>query len=316
MDAILLEKACPKCQKQTVAFSASKLKCSACDFEIQYTCPLCDTAVNDADIQLKNEAPVLCCSNCRQEIPLKKYKALIEQSMVVDKANTCKWCHAPTIHRPDANLSHRCFFFPKCSGQADLFIQKHEALIFLDFETTGLEVGKEAIIEIGALKIDEDGDEHLYQTFIKPPKPIDPRITKITGIDDDMVSQAPAIDVGIKELAAFIGGGKIVAHNADFDVPWLLTAAIAHGETLKGNTVICTLKWAQKNEEARASLGMLSKKYKIAHANAHRALADAVATRELYLIFENSHPQNKVETSLESYREACQKLAEKYPANR
>ena len=123
-----------------------------CDFNISYGCPFCNKSLSnglckelDGDVDIK-------CGHCSSGFPLKKMKYLMENGLIVDFDIRCILCNGPTIHRNDINLSNRCFNYPKCSGQKGLFGQEIESLTFLDFETTGLEVGKESIIEIGALK--------------------------------------------------------------------------------------------------------------------------------------------------------------------
>lgn len=305
--SITLQRACPLCrQTDTVTLRQNHVQCQAegCTFDVQFGCPLCYA---DLKPESFNETGFRCPS-CKTDIALRKIQHLIENSLVVDHEMRCRLCNGPTLHRPDANLGHRCFHFPKCSGQAGLFGQAQESFVFLDFETTGLEPSKEHIIEIGALKIDEDGYEHVFQQFIKPPKPVGAHITQITGITDEMLENAPPLEDVMRAFIAFIGNAKIVAHNAEFDIPWLITAAMRTNETLKNNPVICTLKWARRAKEPRASLGILTKKYKITHANAHRALADACSTRELFLIFENQYASERMDETLEIYRAFCEKL--------
>ncbi len=297
---MLIDRICPQCQSLgTVSLEGHLLKCHSgtCTFAVHYCCPLCDAPLSEA--MVLNE--VVTCAGCLRVYTVKKIHYLLSNSMVVDRVHTCQWCNGPTIHRQDSNLTHRCFFFPKCSGQADLFAKKQESIIFLDFETTGLDPVRDHIIEIGALKIDHEGYDQPFQVLVKPPVDIDERITKITGITNEMVAHSCTIVDALTKLMDFIGDGKIVVHNAEFDIPWLLTALKRHQLVFSNNPVICTLKWARKNGEARASLGALTKKYSIRHHNAHRALADAVSTRELYLIFENTFQYNKSEEPLMAY---------------
>ena len=71
---------------------------------------------------------------------------------------------------------NRCFFHPVCQGQQDLFKHECETIVFLDFETSGLDVMKQDIIEIGAVKIDKYGKEHYFETLIKPNNAISGKI--------------------------------------------------------------------------------------------------------------------------------------------
>jgi len=266
------------------------IKCNQpdCTFQIRYACPICEQPLTESAF-IEDEKGMLCqCQSCKNRVYIKRIKYFIENGLLIDHKERCHICGGPTIHRKDLNLAHRCFFFPGCSGQIDLFgMGKKEILTFLDFETTGLDVSRDEIIEIGAIKIDEDGLDQPFQTFIKPEKAITESITKLTGITEEMVSDAPDLKTGIQSLIAFIGDSKIVAHNAQFDIPWLLSAGQKFNIPIQSQEIICTYKWATALKEASRSLTALTKKYKITHNNAHRALADAAATRELFFIFEN-----------------------------
>lgn len=310
-----VKQSCPNCQKQDTLFlEKNQLNCQAesCTFSINYCCPICDNALNEATFTDEKEQIFFNCPNCKTKIPVKKIQYLLNNKLIVDQNFRCELCNGPTIHRHDVNLGHRCFSFPKCAGQADLFQNEHEPLVFIDFETTGLEIGKDKIIEVGALKIDEEGYEHTFQTFVAYEGIVDERITEITGITTEMLENAPQIEIVMKDLIGFIGNGKLIAHNADFDVPWYYTTAIQLNLPIQNNKVICTLKWARELGEGKSSLGVLSKKYKLSHANAHRALADAAVTKDLYLIFENKDKTTKPETTLEEYKDFSEKVAKKH----
>jgi len=313
-EALTLKKNCPDCRSfSTLSISHNTIYCKneTCNFSLTYCCPLCDEVLDNSHFTDEEKGEKFTCPRCNQGIYLQKIQYLLENSMIIDHQNRCGYCNGPTIHRENNLSSSRCFSYPKCSGQAGLFGQTQPELVFLDFETTGLEAGKDHIIEIGAVKIDQDGLEYSFQTLIKPPVSIAPHIVKITGITDDMVKDSPEINQPMADFITFIGDAKLIAHNADFDLPWLLTTAILLNLPLKNNKVLCTLKWARKLSEPRCSLGALTKKYQIVHNNAHRALADAMVTKELYFVLANTNEDGPPEESLENYRVFANKLAKK-----
>lgn len=315
MTPIQLTKGCPTCKNATVILEHNRLRCSTsgCPFETTFDCPICDGSLDQATQSTDLLDTFLTCPGCKNTIGLKKIKYMIDNGMQLDYTERCGLCNSPTIHRATMNLGHRCFFFPKCSGQTDLFGAVRESFTFLDFETTGLEIGRDYLIEVGALKIDEDGYEHVFQSLIKPPVPISPKITQITGITNDMVANSPPLLPVLKSLVDFIGTSKLVIHNADFDMLWLLSGVIRHNLNLSDTQVICTLKWARSMGEAQASLGALTRKYGIGHANAHRALADAAATRELFFIFDRNNKVPRPHQTVSDFKASTQKLVDRYP---
>ncbi len=300
--ALGIRQACPGCQQeQCVQIKERVISCTKCDFQSYYLCPCCQESIEGVTFESDKNGPFYQCPKRKVKIYLSKIVHLIDNRLEVDMDETCTYCQSPMVHRPQANLGKRCVFYPRCSGQASLFGEAKESFVFLDFETSGLEVDKNHIIEIGALKVDEEGVDHTFESLIKPPEAISPKITSITGITNEDLINAPLIEDKITELYHFIGESTLVIHNAKFDAPWLKAAYKKAKLKVHNNAVICTLEWARNNQEGRCSLGRLTKKYGIGHANAHRALADAGATREIFFIYEQEKKTPRPVTQLEGY---------------
>ena len=99
--------------------------------------------------------------------------------------------------------------------------------ITFDLETTGLSPRRDKIIEIGAMKFSPEGEElGQFQTLVNPGRPIPPSASNVNGITDDMVADAPTIDVALADFIKFVGDEDVplIAHNANFDVSFLDTA--------------------------------------------------------------------------------------------
>ena len=75
-----------------------------------------------------------------------------------------------------------------------------------DLETPGLSPVRDRIIEIGAVRVELDGSVSRFQTLVNPGVPIHPRITAITGIDDDKHK----VSLSIRALSEPAPAAKVV----------------------------------------------------------------------------------------------------------
>jgi DNA polymerase III subunit epsilon len=93
--------------------------------------------------------------------------------------------------------------------------------IILDVETTGLDTGRDEIIEVAMVKFAYARGDRVtslldtFQAFNEPSAPLAPDVVELTGITDAMVA-GHRIDAD--KLAAFVSGANvIIAHNSSFD---------------------------------------------------------------------------------------------------
>ena len=128
-----------------------------------------------------------------------------------------------------------------------------------------------------------------------------------------MVKDAPSLKDVLTAFVEFCGNAQIVAHNAQFDVPWLVTSLMRHKFDVPFNNVLCTLKWAKTKEDGKRSLGALSKKYQIGHENAHRALADAVVTKSLFYIYDKDENEQAPFEPMDRYIDISKKIIAQFP---
>ncbi|TZE83317.1 PolC-type DNA polymerase III [Calorimonas adulescens] len=154
----------------------------------------------------------------------------------------------------------------------------------VDIETTGLSSNNDEIIEIGAVKVKNYEIVARFDIFVKPSKAIPVNITKLTGISNDMVKNAPSIKDAIKMFKDFSEDTPIVAHNANFDISFLKNAAQKHHVELS-NIIIDTLTLTRilfpglKNYK----LDTLTKYLNVTLENHHRASDDAEATAHIFV---------------------------------
>ena len=160
-----------------------------------------------------------------------------------------------------------------------------EQFVVLDLETTGLDPLKHEIIEIGAVKVNRDSNNHTtFQALIKPRRKVPKKITQITGITQEMVD-ADGGDIGstLKELIDFIGDLRLVTFNADFDMGFLQEASKKHDITIR-NPVSCALKMARRAWPGLKSykLADLANTGGLSNKGHHRALKDCELTITVY----------------------------------
>ena len=145
-------------------------------------------------------------------------------------------------------------------------------MVAIDIETTGLDFQKDAIIEIAAVRFSGHRVEAEWNHLINPNRPIPPLITQLTGINNEMVRNAPPIRAVLQELADFVGNDPVVGHNVRFDLTFLQKQNI-----LRLNQAVDTYELAAivLPGNSRYNLGTLGKTLGIMIPNSHRALDDA-----------------------------------------
>lgn len=156
--------------------------------------------------------------------------------------------------------------------------------VAIDVETTGKYVGYDKIIEVGAAKIRGGSVVDQFSSLVKPFRKISAKAVSLTGITDDMVSDAPPFDCIAAALADFIGDAVLVAHNAHFDVDMLYDAFADSSGFLLKNDFVDTLSLSRNifKELPDHKLPTVLEYLKIHNERAHRALSDALCTAQLY----------------------------------
>ncbi len=158
--------------------------------------------------------------------------------------------------------------------------------VVFDLETTGLTPLRHEIIEIGAVKVREGKIIDRFSTFVNPRTPISYEIENLTGINDDMVIDAPGVEEALPEFLNFCQGCAIVAHNADFDVGFVSHKAQNLGMEF-APTVVDTVSLARLLMPSlkRFKLDTIAKHLNISLENHHRAVDDAECTALIFLEF-------------------------------
>ena len=167
------------------------------------------------------------------------------------------------------------------------------SFVAFDVETTGLDANADRIIEIAGIKYLNNQVTEEFVSLVKPDRPIPPRITDITGIDDEMVADAPSIEEVLIRFIGFTEGLPLVAHNADFDMGFL-QAACHRLEFEAENGVIDTLGASRKAFDLpKYNLGAVRTHLGIDAGEAHRAAADARVCGEIFLRLKLAVPEKR-----------------------
>lgn len=182
--------------------------------------------------------------------------------------------------------------------------------IVLDIETTGLSRYTNKITEIAAIKLDDKKIIDKFHTLINPEQKIPKFITKLTGINNEMVKDSPKIKEVLPALKEFLGEHILVAHNAGFDVCFLNHNFKEHINHSLNNDVICTLRLSNRLplEVENRKLGTLCNYFKIINNAEHRAMGDTEATVKLFKEFQTILKKQEIHT-VEDVCKFCYKPA-------
>ena len=156
-------------------------------------------------------------------------------------------------------------------------------IVFLDLETTGINITNDRIVEISMLKIMPDGKQEVHTHRINPTVPIPPETTAIHGINDEDVKDAPTFAEMASNFAQFIGNADLAGYNAiKFDFPLLVEEflRVDIDFDLRSRRLVDVQNIFHKMESRT-----LSAAYRFycneSLENAHSAEADTVATYEI-----------------------------------
>lgn len=173
-----------------------------------------------------------------------------------------------------------------------------DTYVVFDIETTGLSKEKEMITEIGAVKVADGKIIDRFSTSVNPQRPISAEITKLTGITDDMVKDAPTIENVLPEFLKFCEDTVLVAHNASFDTGFIRIAAERAGLGELHHTIVDTLELARAllPELNKHKLDIVCEHLGVTLNGHHRAVNDAEATAEVFIKFLDMLAEKKIFT--------------------
>ena len=160
------------------------------------------------------------------------------------------------------------------------------SFVVFDIETTGFSPLTCKIIEIGAVRVENGQITDRFSTFVNPKVPIPFRIEQLTSISDSMVMDAPTVEQVLPEFLEFCKGAVMVAHNADFDMGFIMEncdqLGIPHDFTYVDTVGMARFLLPALN---RFKLDTVAKAVGVPLQHHHRAVDDAECTAFIFTKF-------------------------------
>jgi DNA polymerase III epsilon subunit family exonuclease len=161
-------------------------------------------------------------------------------------------------------------------------VRLEQALHELDFvafdvETTGLNASLERVVELSAVRFRLGAARSTFDELVDPGVPIPPAAARVNGIRDEDVSGKPGIGPVLRRFLEFAQDAVLLAHNAEFDVGFLVHEAARHDIGLPYAPVLDSVELSRRVRPDLPShkLEALSRALGCPAQTYHRALADA-----------------------------------------
>ena len=162
-------------------------------------------------------------------------------------------------------------------------LKLNRPICFFDLETTGIDIGKDRIVEISIFKVYPNGNKESKTWLVNPTIPIPPQTTAVHGITNEKVANEPTFKELASQVHAMIKDADLGGFNSDrFDIPLLAEELLRAGVDfdMKNRVSVDVQTIFHKMEERT-----LSAAYKFycgqSLENAHSAEADTMATYEI-----------------------------------
>lgn len=152
----------------------------------------------------------------------------------------------------------------------------------IDIETTGNSYKYGKITEIAVVLCNGIEVTHVFQSLVNPEIDIPYRITRLTGIDNNMVVNAPKFYMIARQVIELTSGKIFVAHNVNFDYKFIQEEYQRLGYDFQRKK-LCTVQLARRVVPGYPtySLGSICNEMGINIEARHRAAGDALATAKL-----------------------------------
>ncbi len=161
--------------------------------------------------------------------------------------------------------------------------------VLFDTETTGLDpLTGDRVLEFAAIELENDlPTERRFHRLIHPQRDIPDEVVRIHGITNDAVRDAPRFEEVADDILAFLGDGKLIAHNAPFDFGFMNAefARIKRPGLDRARMVDTLLLAKARFPGMPNSLDALCRRFGIdlSERSSHNALLDCKLLAEVYV---------------------------------
>jgi len=158
-------------------------------------------------------------------------------------------------------------------------------LAVVDIETTGNNAAVDEIIQIGIVIVDNHQIIQKFDSYIYTDETISPFIESLTGINNDMVRDAPSFDQIAPRILELLQNRVFVAHNINFDLNFLMQLFNKYEMHFDPKYTIDTVDLFKifYPDQSSYQLGVIAAALDVTLDDAHSAIADAQATAELLI---------------------------------
>ena len=170
-----------------------------------------------------------------------------------------------------------------CASLIDL----ERPLAVIDIETTGIDAGKDAIIQIGVARLSSGGGIETFDSFVDPGRPVPDEVQELTGITNEMLEGAPPFPHVAPDINRLLGDADLCGYNVvGFDLPFLESEFERHGLSLRqpdGRQVLDVYQIFRKKEPhtlERAVAHYTGQPFE----QSHQALDDVEATARVLAV--------------------------------
>jgi len=169
----------------------------------------------------------------------------------------------------------------------------------VDIETTGGYAAANGIIEICIKIFDGENVVEEFETLVNPDQNIPRYIQAFTGINNEMVVNAPRFEEIAEKVYTYLQGNIFVAHNVNFDYSFIKSHLQFYGYSFNAKK-LCTVRLSRQIFPGLSSysLGNLCNSLDIDLNNRHRAGGDAAATVTLFKKLLYNDTKGAIQTSL------------------